>query len=58
MRRRDLIDYPHRLRRAFLIAVVTMLILGLGVGGAFGTAISQAFDSLHIEQFARQFKGQ
>lgn len=57
MRHRDLIDYPHRLRRAALIALVTILVLGLGVGGAFGTVLSQAFDALHIEKFARQFSG-
>lgn len=57
MRRRDLIDYPHRLRRAVLITLLTTLILGLGVGGAFGTVLSRAFEAVHIEQFARQFSG-
>jgi hypothetical protein len=57
MRRRDLVDYPHRLRRAVVITLLTILVLGLGVGSAFGTALSKAFEAVHIEQFARQFSG-
>jgi hypothetical protein len=57
MRHRDLIDYPHKSRRAVVIAVITMLVLGLSLGGALGTVVARGFEAVHIEQFARQFKG-
>jgi hypothetical protein len=57
MRRRDLIDYPHKYRRAALAALVTLLVLGLGLGGALGTALSRAFEAANIEELAREFSG-
>ena len=57
MRRRDLIDYPHRSRRAVVATVITILVLGLGLGGVVGTALSRAFEAAHIDNFAKQFKG-
>jgi hypothetical protein len=57
MRHRDLIDYPHRYRRAVLITLVTILVLGLGIGGAFGTVLTRGFEAIHLDQFARQFSG-
>jgi len=57
MRHRDLIDYPHKYRRAGAIAVITMLLLGLSLGGALGTVLTRGFEAVNIEQFARQFKG-
>ena len=57
MRRGDLIDYPHRHGRAAVAALVTLLVLGLGLGAVFGTALTRAFDAARIEHFAKQFSG-
>lgn len=57
MRRGDLIDYPHRSRRAAVLAILTILVLGLALGGVLGTALSRGFEAANIEEFARQFSG-
>lgn len=57
MRRRDLIDYPHRYRRAAIAALVTLVVLGLGLGGVLGTALSRAFEAANLEKLAQEFSG-
>ena len=38
-----------------MIAVLTILLLGMALGGTVGVALARGFDAIHLEQHVRHF---
>jgi hypothetical protein len=51
-----LIDTEHQESRAAVAGLVIALILGIALGAAVGVGLARAFDSVDLEQRARDFR--
>lgn len=55
MHRWEVLDHRHQASRAATIAVLTILLLGMALGGTVGVALARGFDAIHLEQHVRHF---